>query len=285
MSTIVTRAGKGSALTYDEVDSNFINLNTDKIQAGDTVSGLTLTSPVITGSTANPALRITQTGTGNALVVEDSTNPDATPFVIDPNGNVLRGYTSRITAVTVTPAFQAFGQMVGGASNASGAWFGGFNYTNDTVCGGLVFGKSRGTSPNTQTILSNGDTMGNIVFSGSDGTDFRRAAAITSSVDGVPSSNSVPGNIRLSTTAVGENNPTTRRIIDSGGDVGIGTTTPNASALLDVQSTTKGVRMPNMTTAERNAIESPAAGLMVFDTTLAKLCVYNGTNWQTITSV
>ena len=34
MSTIVTRAGKGSALSYAEVDSNFTNLNTDKVQGG-----------------------------------------------------------------------------------------------------------------------------------------------------------------------------------------------------------------------------------------------------------
>jgi|694.fasta_scaffold81055_6 hypothetical protein len=68
-------------------------------------------------------------------------------------------------------------------------------------------------------------------------------------------------------------------------NVGIGTASPNASAMLDVQSTTKGVRMPNMTTTQKNAIASPAAGLMVFDTTLAKLCVYSGSAWQTITSI
>jgi hypothetical protein len=69
------------------------------------------------------------------------------------------------------------------------------------------------------------------------------------------------------------------------GALGIGTTSPNASALLDVQSTTKGVRMPNMTTTQKNAISSPAAGLMVFDTTLAKLAVYSGTAWETVTSI
>jgi len=69
------------------------------------------------------------------------------------------------------------------------------------------------------------------------------------------------------------------------GNVGIGTSSPSASAILDAQSTTKGVRMPNMTTTQKNAISSPAAGLMVFDTTLAKLCVYTGAAWQTITSV
>ena len=72
--------------------------------------------------------------------------------------------------------------------------------------------------------------------------------------------------------------------LDSSGNVGIGATA-NASALLDVQSTTKGFRLPNMTTTQKNAISSPAAGLMVFDTTLAKACVYSGSAWQTITSL
>ena len=72
---------------------------------------------------------------------------------------------------------------------------------------------------------------------------------------------------------------------DSAGNVGLGTSSPSASAILDAQSTTKGVRMPNMTTTQKNAISSPAAGLMVFDTTLAKLCVYSGSAWQTITSI
>lgn len=80
-------------------------------------------------------------------------------------------------------------------------------------------------------------------------------------------------------------NSATRMYIDSSGNVGVGTSSPNASALLDVQSTTKGFRLPNMTTTQKNAIASPAAGLMVFDTTLAKACIYSGSAWQTITSV
>lgn len=61
--------------------------------------------------------------------------------------------------------------------------------------------------------------------------------------------------------------------------------TPNGSAMVDVESTTKGFLPPRMTTTQKNAISSPAAGLIVFDTSLTKLCVYSGSAWQTITSV
>jgi len=58
-----------------------------------------------------------------------------------------------------------------------------------------------------------------------------------------------------------------------------------ASAQLEIVSTTRGFLPPRMTTTQKNAIGTPAAGLIVFDTTLAKLCVYSGTAWETITSL
>lgn len=51
-------------------------------------------------------------------------------------------------------------------------------------------------------------------------------------------------------------------------NVGIGTNTPDASSALEVQSTTQGVLVPRMTTAQRTAIASPANGLLVYDTNL-----------------
>ncbi len=59
----------------------------------------------------------------------------------------------------------------------------------------------------------------------------------------------------------------------------------SASAILQADSTTKGFLPPRMTSTQKGNIASPAAGLMVFDTTLAKLCVYSGTAWETITSI
>lgn len=70
--------------------------------------------------------------------------------------------------------------------------------------------------------------------------------------------------------------------IDSLGNVGIGTTTPNTSSILDITSTTKGFLPPRMTTIERNAISSPAAGLMVYDSTLNRPFYYNGSVWVQI---
>src|SRR5438067_5161014 len=50
------------------------------------------------------------------------------------------------------------------------------------------------------------------------------------------------------------------------GNLGIGTTTPSATAILDLTSTTKGALLPRMTTAQRNAISSPATGLLIYQT-------------------
>ncbi|MBL0356856.1 MAG: hypothetical protein IPP72_08160 [Chitinophagaceae bacterium] len=55
--------------------------------------------------------------------------------------------------------------------------------------------------------------------------------------------------------------------------------TANASAILDIKSTAKGLLIPRMTTAQRNAIASPANGLMVFDITLNQCWYYNGAAW------
>lgn len=79
--------------------------------------------------------------------------------------------------------------------------------------------------------------------------------------------------------------------------VGVGTTTPNASAVLDVTSTTRGFLLPRMTEVQMNAIVSPVEGLMVYcnncfpkgtyqyDGFLFQGLTYNGSsNFTTVTS-
>ncbi len=63
------------------------------------------------------------------------------------------------------------------------------------------------------------------------------------------------------------------------GTFGTAYATINASAQVEIASTTKGFLPPRMTTTQKNAIASPATGLMVYDTTLNLISVYNGTIW------
>lgn len=66
---------------------------------------------------------------------------------------------------------------------------------------------------------------------------------------------------------------------DSTGSFGFNTMTPDASALVQMDSTTKGFLPPTMRTGEKTAISSPATGLMVYDTDVLELNTYNGTSW------
>jgi len=66
--------------------------------------------------------------------------------------------------------------------------------------------------------------------------------------------------------------------------VGIGTTTPAATAQLDVSSTTKGFLPPRMTTTQRDAIASPAAGLIIFNTTTNGLEIKTSLGWILLSS-
>ena len=75
-------------------------------------------------------------------------------------------------------------------------------------------------------------------------------------------------------------------VIPAIGQVGVNTdgSSPNNAAILDVKSTTKGFLPPRMTTTEMNAIQSPPAGLMVYNTTLNTICWFNGSTWSVLAS-
>jgi len=131
MSTIVTRAGKGSALSYTEVDNNFTNLNTDKYQSGGalgTPASATLTNatglPISTGvsglgtgvatflgtpSSANLATAVTdETGSGSLVFGTSPTvnNPTITNYVesVVAIGTVSSSHTLALTNGTVQTA-------------------------------------------------------------------------------------------------------------------------------------------------------------------------------------
>ena len=100
--------------------------------------------------------------------------------------------------------------------------------SNDGNGASLNFGKSRGTSLNSNTIVQNGDFLGVIDFAGADGSALKRGAVISAEVDGTPGANDMPGRLVFSTTADGGSSPSERLRITSAGLVGIGTSGPQS---------------------------------------------------------
>lgn len=174
----------------------------------------------ISANNTTNGLIITQTGTGNALLVEDSTNPDATPVVVNNAGNIVVGATTTrqvSTAADTKLTIEAIGepQLSIIADRA------------DTNAGFLFFAKSRTSSIGSSTIVQNGDRLGSIVFNGADGADLlNNGAAIRAIVNGSPATDSIPGALVFETTADGASTLTERMRINNAGNVGIGATSP-----------------------------------------------------------
>jgi len=69
-------------------------------------------------------------------------------------------------------------------------------------------------------------------------------------------------------------------------NIGIGTTTPHASAALEVKDSARGILIPRMTIAQRNAIENPADGLMVYQTDSTKgFWYWDGGGWISVSNI
>ncbi|MFD3408551.1 hypothetical protein SKC37_07775 [Aquirufa sp. HETE-83D] len=69
-------------------------------------------------------------------------------------------------------------------------------------------------------------------------------------------------------------------VYNTTGKIGIGTNSPDASAILDLSSTTKGVLIPRMTAAQKAAISGPTTGLLIYQTDApSDFYYYNGSSW------
>jgi len=69
-------------------------------------------------------------------------------------------------------------------------------------------------------------------------------------------------------------------IQSSAQNVGIGTSTPSSSAMLDVSSTTKGTLITRMNSSQRKAITNPELGLLVYDTDKKTVYMFDGSEWR-----
>jgi hypothetical protein len=195
---------------------------------------------------------------------------------IDDAGRLIVGHNANIAAPgSVNPRLQVHG--IGGSESAVSIT----RWSNTTTGPFFWFEKSRGITVGTRGVVSLNDELGSLIFAGDDGTNFSNAATIRAMVDGTPGLADMPGRLEFRTSADGSAAPSERMRIDSLGNVGIGAAA-NASAILDINSTTKGFRGPSMTTTQRDAIVSPVGGLLIYNTTLNTYQVFNGTSWTSV---
>ena len=195
------------------------------------------------------AMTITQTGAGNALVVEDSTNPDSTPFIITADGNVGIGLSAPTADIEVFRSGDTATCYVGAETGQ--AQF--IARTYATVAPVLQLSRARGTK-DSPTIVSSGDLLGRIQGSGWDGATFVRACEIDMEIDGTPGTNDMPGRIVFSTTPDGSTTTVEHMRITSTGDILMGTTVSSSQAteLRIVNSQGRNIELSTLNTDATN---------------------------------
>jgi hypothetical protein len=132
---------------------------------------------------------------------------------VDSSGRLLVG-TSTARSVGLDGGFASGGGSITVETDAGN--FSLIRNRNDLIGPYFRFGKSRG-SIGSNTVVSSGDSLGEIQFCGADGSDLNSvAASISAAVDAAPGNNDMPGRLVFSTTADGASSPTERMRITSG---------------------------------------------------------------------
>jgi len=170
----------------------------------------------ITVQRTNVALSSAQT---DFSIIQQGSDGSRTPFYISTGGNVFINNSSGVTLNDLTNRLSV--------SSTTYNLFDISRFSDNAFGPNFYLVKSRNGSIGGNTIVANGDNLGNIAWLGANGTGFTDAASIKAEVDGTPGASDMPGRLVFSTTADGTTNNTERMRITSAGNVGIGTTSPS----------------------------------------------------------
>ena len=129
---------------------------------------------------------------------------------LDPSGRLLVGCDADQNT---------FGSKIQAADSSSAASIALNRYTNDAHPPYVYFYKSRNGTVGSQTVVQDGDTLGNLQFLGSDGSNSAGAAELMVQVDGTPGDNDMPGRFVFKTSPDGSQTPAERLRISATGEI------------------------------------------------------------------
>ena len=127
------------------------------------------------------------------------------------------------TTTTANAALPKAGGTMTGTTNLQDSHLKILTNSADAEDSNVWFQKSRHATDGSHTIVQDNDDLGSIIWDGSDGNSFESAAKIIGRIDGSPSDGSdMPGSLEFQTSGEGSASPTTRMVINSSGNVGLG---------------------------------------------------------------
>ena len=276
------------ALTSGSIGSGFgsINIGSSALTAGTSIfSSATSYGTLSVGGTATTSIvgnSATSTFSGGITLTAGNVNvATGNGFFIN-NASVLNGTT--LGAGILNSSLTSVGGLDSGSITTG---FGAINIGADTLDAGATTLASltvSGLSAFSQASTTRLSVTDRAYFGGTATSTFDSTGFLT-----LPSGflSQASSTIGAGTQAGGltiSGGATTTGNAYFAGTLGVGAVSLNASAALQIDSTTKGLLSPRLTTVQKNAISSPAAGLVLYDSDLNKLNVYNGSTWKNVGS-
>jgi hypothetical protein len=224
---------------------------------------------------STPTARLHVKGSGNdntttSLLVQNSDGDELMKVTDDSDVTLSKLVTIRNSSAGLFARAYADGYGAGGPL----MWVNGsMNLGSSPSTAAKLSVKGSGaTSATTALLVQN--SAGTDLLKVSDNGVITTSGTLNAGTFYVPASGSALGSVyaRINNTYL--------RAGSQGINISASNTTPDASAQLQVDSTTQGFLPPRMTTTQRDAISTPAAGLMVYNTTTNKAQCYNGTTWN-----